>query len=506
MKSFRNLLLLGASALLLCGLIACTPAETGETETESVTETELVTEADTVVEKESETLADTVVTEADTEADTEAESLDYSLYSKTSNYMFLFNEAATDSTATAVTATESYGSSITIAENCYLTTFSAFTYSWNDNVGEMTLCFWRWDKDYATTTAADPVFTYTVTDSPDNSWVNVTLPKNTIGEGEWLYEFRNGSENMIGISMETGMVRANDGDDIVMGRSFKSGKPARNVFLKAYVTYDKYDTTELAPAPEADGYTKLADGKAHVIILAGDANATGLALGSGLESTVSAEQMARYREGYANVLIDYTADSNTSAGFVPVKLGQGQDVNKYGPELGLADYLSRNFPDETFYIVKSTATGSSLDKSWSDDGGSYYFFGVHVRLALDRLEAQGFEPEIFAFCWMQGDVDSKDQNSSIFYADREADLINRVNEDFEDYMAEGGMAVLDAAIYESPENTWSPLLNFYKRDFASRSQNYYYLDTNANGLNSDNVIEIGEMFGKAIADVLANAN
>ena len=505
MRSFGKVLMLGVVALLLSGLVACNSSET-ETETETVLVTETETETETVVE-----------TETETETETESETVNYADYEVQRDYAYLYNDSVEDSSTFVVTATDWYGATISVSKDCFLTGFSAFTYSWNDNIGEMKLVFWRWDTDYATTTAAEPVFSFEVKDTMDNSWVTVDFPAFTVGEGEWYYEFRDGSENLIGLSIVSGNVRGNENDDVKVLCGYKSGKATRNVFPKAYVTYDKYDTTKILEAPDAAQYTQLSADKAHVIILAGQANATGAALGSLLETHVSEEQMARYREGYSNVLIDYTADNNFSGGFVPVKLGQGQDISRFGPELGLADYLSRTYPNETFYIVKSSASESSLYQSWADNGGSYYFFTNHVRLAMDRLEAKGLEPEIFAMCWMQGEADSRDFDHTNLYADREFDLIDRISEDFDDYMAEGGMAFLDASIYEGGKNAWALLLNQCKRDLASRSQNFYYIDTNAHGIDprdenddlanydSDDMIELGELFGEAISTVLVNA-
>lgn len=543
MKSFGKVLLLGVTALLICGLVACTPTESGETESETQTKTETETKLETVVETTSETTAvvetetetetvievgsdtetvvDTVVeTDTETVVETEVEETEtddpYAIYEKTSAILNLYSETPTSSIATIITGDTTFGTALTIAEDCYLKTFSAYTYSWNDNVGEMQICFWRWDKDYATTTAAEPVFTYTVKDTPDNSWVHVNLPANTVGSGEWLYEFRNGSENPIGISVEQGKIEA-DTEDVIVGTGYRSGRNARNYSAKVYVTYDKYDTSAPVEAPDAAEYTQITEGKAHVILLAGDSNASGYAQSSLLGNSVSAAKLARYNAGYSNVLINYVSDSNASGSFVPVQLGQGQNTSMFGPELGLADYLSRAYPGETFYIVKYTATGASLFQSWQDGGGAYYFFGEHVKAAMKLLEKQGLEPEIFAMCWMQGEVDSKTEENAIFYADREFALFNYIGEDFSTYMAEGGMAILDAGIYECPENDWSPVLNFYKRDFARLSQNYYYIDTNVRDIDgrdenndpthydSDDMIELGELFGKGIARVLTNA-
>ena len=400
----------------------------------------------------------------------------------------------------------------------------------------MEVSFWRWTGDYATTVAAEPVHTATIKDSEDNSWVVIKLPQTTVGAGEWYYEFRNGSENQIGLSLVSG--RAPTSGDVTVDVSYRNGSSVRNLYPKAYVTYEKYDTS-LEVSVDPANYTKLSEGKAHVILLGGQSNATGISLGSLLSNHYSEEQVARFYEGYENVLIDYSADNNTSSRFVPVKMGQGNTVNSFGPELGLADYLSRTYPGETFYIIKATSSGSSLFGDWglvgnthldpygtpTNSGASYTKFINYVTASLNRLEQMELEPEIFAMLWMQGETDSWYMDKTLAYTNNEIGLLERINTAFGDYMAEGGMAFLDAAIYEGPAWVYAPIINNRKIALANTSQNYYYLDTNARGIDprdehsaastagevdiahydSDDMIELGELFGEGIAQVLTNA-
>ena len=54
----------------------------------------------------------------------------------------------------------------------------------------------------------------------------------------------------------------------------------------------------------------------------------------------------------------------------------------FGPELALAAYLSENYPDEQFYIIKYAIGGTAMDTQWNATNSS-------TRQCLDELEAEG---------------------------------------------------------------------------------------------------------------------
>ncbi len=310
------------------------------------------------------------------------------------------------------------------AAACFVSSVSVFTYSESDSVGGVDFYIYRWDTDCNTTVAAEPVFTKTlpvypksVKDPIDSTWVTVAMPEQTIGEGEWLYEIRNHSENEIYVSYYTDKPLSNN-SAVTIVQGYNTGR-AQDKLMQSYVTYEKYGTTKPVTQPDPTGYTRLTEGKAHVILLAGQSNVTGQSQCALLENHATAEEMARYRAGYANVLIDYDLDGLArSNGFVPVKLGQSAGTDRFG-----------------------------------------------------------------------------------------------------EYMALGGMAFLDAGIYDGIGTPWiyAPILNDQKRTHADSSQNYYYLDTNIRDIDprdenddiahyaADDMIELGELLGEGVAEVLRNA-
>ena len=287
--------------------------------------------------------------------------------------------------------------------------------------------------------------------------------------------------------------------------------------------------------PNNETYVRPTPGKAHVILLGGQSNASGWALRDILAANIPAEQMARYDNGFENVLIAYNCDKNVSEEFVPVKMGQGLKDEcgtvRFGPEIGIAEHLTRTYPNEVFYIIKSSTSSSGLADvngvfpNWLDGGTVLDEFKSTVRSALERMEASGLEPEIFAMAWMQGETDSLVLDTAKAYAGREAELLGHLYESFGSYMAPGGMAFLDAGIYEVPHFTYSAYLNRSKREFVQASINHYFLDTNGHGLDTiheatqladpsvidmnhydtDDMLKLGNLFGEAISLVLTNA-
>ena len=265
-------------------------------------------------------------------------------------------------------------------------------------------------------------------------------------------------------------------------------------------------------------------GKAKVILLAGQSNATGTSQVLKLKGNADAEDFARYQAGYNNVLIRYEVDSdndtnnpniglNTSSAFVPVGLGQGGYPRYFGPEIGIADYLSQAYPDETFYIIKSSWSGTYLGTDWQEDADVYKAFVERTDKSFKMLEDSGLEPELFAFCWMQGEADAMQQSLADDYYNKLSDLVSRVSTKYNKYIPSAGMAFIDAGISDMSDWKYHATVNNAKKTYASEQSNRYYLDTQAEGLtyNLDNtdyahydamaMIRLGKMFGEAVKKV-----
>lgn len=111
--------------------------------------------------------------------------------------------------------------------------------------------------------------------------------------------------------------------------------------------------------------SNLEDGnnqKANVILLLGQSNASGASLTEYLKKNVSNEKFQEYENGYDNVLINYCIDDrvfSSNGQFVKTNLDCGSGIGSFGPEVGLAEVLSRNY--EKTFILKYTMSGYSLN-------------------------------------------------------------------------------------------------------------------------------------------------
>lgn len=251
--------------------------------------------------------------------------------------------------------------------------------------------------------------------------------------------------------------------------------------------------------------------EAHVILLAGQSNASGISYIQYLKNKVSEEKFAEYSEGYENIQICYYVDNqNISTDFVPVALGQGHTENNFGPEIGIAEYLTEQYPEEKFYIIKTTMSGSGIAAEWQETDETYNKMITGIENAFQKLEKNGLEPKWFATCWMQGEGDSWNSEHAQNYYNLESDLMNRLQTRFEKYVSEHGVSLIDAGISQNPEWKYSDLVNEAKKKYADENEGNFYIDTQAAGLTYDqdnedyahydaeSMITLGRLFGEKI--------
>ena len=285
-------------------------------------------------------------------------------------------------------------------------------------------------------------------------------------------------------------------------------------------------STESDTENESD--SENTENKVKVVLLAGQSNATGSSKTSFLKNNVSEEQYEEYVNGYSNVKILYTNGTNSGGiihstlteEFVDAKLGQGYQTYSFGPELGLAEYLSETYPDETIYIIKYAIGGTGLFAHWNptDSERSVCLdnFNEKIELGLSLLEDAGYSPEIVAFLWMQGEADASTFYRAYAYYDLQKALVEGIREKYADYTAEGGIAFVDAAISDS--GYWASwyMVNEIKERYSEESSINYFIDTNAAGLttlyeNNDlahydsmSMLQLGNLFGQAVHEHLSS--
>jgi len=305
------------------------------------------------------------------------------------------------------------------------------------------------------------------------------------------------------------------------GKAIKKG----GTMLGGFIHEHYVPVTEVEELPiEVE---KDPENTAKVIILGGQSNAVGSSSISHLPNKFSEDKYKEYINGYENVKILYRctstgrenlALSNFSDTFVNVKAGQGYLTSNFGPELGLAEYLSKVYPDETFYIIKYAIGGCSMSGYWNvekeENQKGLNNFKETVDLGLSQLKEQGLDPKIVAFLWMQGESDGGSLPGARKYYDLQVGLIDHIREVYAPYASNKGIAFVDAEISDCGVWNFYMSINSVKRDIEKLSPLNYLIDTNGNGLttlyenndpahyDSDSMIWLGQLFGEELTKVL----
>ena len=185
----------------------------------------------------------------------------------------------------------------------------------------------------------------------------------------------------------------------------------------------------------------------NVIILAGQSNAAGSA-------PITDDIRAQYGDKqFSNVFINYInqeAVGNTVTtyftngdNFDMYKLGIGGfGANYFGPELGLADYLSTNASDEAWYIIKYAPSGSELDRQWFGEAKLADRMIGYVKDKINIL-AQDYNVKVAGFVWMQGESDALDLAPGVSnrYSSNEQKLMKMVRDEFAAYATRNSTAL-----------------------------------------------------------------
>lgn len=275
---------------------------------------------------------------------------------------------------------------------------------------------------------------------------------------------------------------------------------------------------------------------ARVIILSGQSNAVGVGHSEYLPRHFGEEKTSLYRRGFEKVKIMFFSHNHKSDGFVPVRLGLAErDRDTFGPEVGIAEYFSETHPEEELFIIKCAFGGMSLCRDFlSPSGGedyapdafadqydnileaicegkpvksgwSYNELVRIIRSGVAMLCDMGYEPGICGFCWMQGESDALDEQSTLSYRKHYSALLSDLKCEF------GGLFETCAFVDAGISDKWPFYIemNQLKKDFAAEAKDRRYIDTLALGLttehepeaepdiyhyDSDSVVRLGRRF------------
>ena len=276
--------------------------------------------------------------------------------------------------------------------------------------------------------------------------------------------------------------------------------------------------------------------KAKIIILAGQSNAVGVGHNKYLSRHFDRATEARFREGYDNILINYSSHAIKSNGFVKTRTNCTEAAkDTLGPEVGIARVLDAKCEGEQFFIVKCAFGGTGLCHDWLSESDPAHISGVEVdfnkaiqfieptpagwcynelvRLldeSIEILKRDGYEPTVCAFCWMQGENDAMTRENTDAYIGRYERLLGDLESRFAPYFE--NCRYIEAGV----SKIWDfyKEMNANKREYAERS-GHRYIDTIAAGLTTKNepeeepdiyhydadaIVRLGELFGEAIID------
>lgn len=261
--------------------------------------------------------------------------------------------------------------------------------------------------------------------------------------------------------------------------------------------------------------------KVKVIVLLGQSNASGCSIVEYLQLNVSDEKYRFNEQGFDNILINYCIDDHsftTHGEFKKVDLTCGCGNGFFGPEVGIAETLSNEFPDETIFILKYTMSGYSLANHWLrnyERSDIYKACLKYVQTYLDYLISKNYNPSLDAICWMQGESDTATKNAEKYY-DNQRLFINYLRQDLKNYN-NNEIYFIDAGISSSPYcEPGYPTVNQAKQKIAKESIYNLYFPTIENGLttlyepdydpdlghyDSLSEIKLGNLFGEYIISI-----
>lgn len=261
--------------------------------------------------------------------------------------------------------------------------------------------------------------------------------------------------------------------------------------------------------------------KAKVIVLLGQSNASGCTYNNYLEMNTSKEGYERYQNGFDNVLINYSIDNRsytTNGEFKNVDLTCGVKEGRFGPELGMSDILSKEFKDETIFILKFTMSGYSLNHHWLNNYERFDIYNaclIFLETYLDYLISKNYDINLDAICFMQGESDTTEYKASRYYNNL-IKFTNYLRSDLDKYN-DDEIYFIDAGISDSPYCLPSyPDINKAKEDFSKLSKYNIYFPTIENGLTTMNepyenpdlghydslsMIRLGELFGEHLINI-----
>ena len=280
------------------------------------------------------------------------------------------------------------------------------------------------------------------------------------------------------------------------------------------------------------GSTPVKNNDVDVVIISGQSNAVGCTYVEYIPETVGFERYQEYLNGYPDLQIAfdswtkdgwdtghftyYSQNASRNNNFVKVTLGQGNGLERFGPEIGIAESMHEKHANKLF-LIKFACGGSNLKDDWlAKDSPMYPRLINYVKNQMANLVKKGYNPTIKAFCWMQGEGDAWDGYWQV-YQENLRTFVGNIRSDLEQYNGGNEIPFIDAGISDAPDWPRYQQVNQAKVAFANESENNYFIDTLANGLHtnleptfnpdtahydSESQIKLGQLFAQAFEPFL----
>ena len=232
-----------------------------------------------------------------------------------------------------------------------------------------------------------------------------------------------------------------------------------------------------------------------VVIMAGQSNMAGCTQIKYVSSQYIGEDRAN-NISTTNEYVLISDKNNNNNKFDGVNLNFGSDQYSFGPEVGIAETLSKKFNNKTnkkIYLIKYAIGGTDLYQDWQSptmtntEQGGYLFSQLteYVDTMFNQLNDEGLNPKLVAILWMQGENDAMTEIKAKDYGNNLKMFVNDLRIKYNKYATTKKLNFIDAYINSHFE--YHDIVNSEKKKFAKLSKYNYCLNTLAPNLVIDGV-------------------
>ena len=147
-----------------------------------------------------------------------------------------------------------------------------------------------------------------------------------------------------------------------------------------------------------------------VYLIGGQSNATGQGYMKNIPADFEIDKSVRFFYSH------YLGGGGTAMEWGPL-CQASETPDKFGVELSMGTRLKQLNPDREIALIKHALSGSNLYEQWNPGknkkdtanfGPEFRKFIHTIEAGLRELEAKGYNPEIKAMVWQQGEADARD--------------------------------------------------------------------------------------------------